>query len=1060
MKKEEQSIKKYRAFIMLGLCAIFCAATAGVYVQAAEETDAAALAEDEILTTLPSDGIYAMGGFSYEVSEEDFDADTEGEILLNKWESDTSAVSEDEQETYASAEEAMEAALDRYETIVEFPTDSSTGPYTVSKSEVSSLVNGFLNSHPEYFYVSQIRYVSLTNGLVKRLIFTYSDSSENLIAMRAAYYQSLETAVSQVDKDRMSGAQICAVIHDYLAVSCDYDNTNADRYNAYGALVEGKAVCQGYALAYQAILNQLGISCITIGSDDMDHAWNMVKLGENYYHVDVTWDDWMTMPGQVYHDNLLLSKAGIEATGHYGYAVENAIKDNTATTYMNEFWKNVYCQIHYYQGALYYIYPENENDMPSVDENQSVAEQFMFVKKPTGDTDSQNIELFPFTFAVLEGDELTELFQRLKSYVRLVCDADTWYINTAYGIYSVDISEAAAATEDNIVNRAEVYRLPETPEDDTITYGSADNAGYPIINGLWCDQTTLYYRTEGGTLTAVPELTLSEPETESLYLYEGGSTLVLSLNEEYQLHPFWLPQNASPVLAYTSSASNYVSVDSSTGLLKANAYTHGNPVTITVLVPGTSLTTTVQVEVAHINVTGIMLSNANITLAPGETKQLKACVTPGNATCQDITYSVYSMESVQPNQAVVKVDETGLVTALNSGTAVVRAKIEDYLLKADGSKESTTYYVDCRVDVVVKPTALTLSTKAMDLKVGGMQQLSYVFTPANTSNQAVTFSSSNTSVATVTAQGIVKAQAAGTAVITVTAAASTADGTILKGSCTVTVTKADVATTQPATPSEVKNVQGITLNKNSLSMKTLNVKTLTATITPSTAANKNIIWTSSDNSVATVTEISGTAKAEVKAIGVGTAVIRATTVEGAYVAGCTVTVGARSIAKAVTTKIAKKSYTGKAIKPAVTVVLDGVKLKKNKDYKITYKNNKKVGTATITIKGTGSYTGTKKITFSIVPRTPSAKVKGGNKAVLITYSKVAEADGYQIIYAKNKTFTKAKKKKNINQNRIFATSITGLSAKTTYYVKIRSYKVVNKKKVYSNYYYIGKVKTK
>lgn len=76
-------------------------------------------------------------------------------------------------------------------------------------------------------------------------------------------------------------------------------------------------------------------------------------------------------------------------------------------------------------------------------------------------------------------------------------------------------------------------------------------------------------------------------------------------------------------------------------------------------------------------------------------------------------------------------------------------------------------------------------------------------------------------------------------------------------------------------------------------------------------------------------------------------------------------INARSVAKLTYSKVSKKAYTGKAIKPNVTVKYGSTKLIKNKDYTISYKNNKKPGIATITIKGKGNFKGTKTITFKI-----------------------------------------------------------------------------------------------
>ena len=92
------------------------------------------------------------------------------------------------------------------------------------------------------------------------------------------------------------------VIHDYIIKNCQYDtdhmnelsNTDADSYNPYGFFKNGKTVCLGYTQTFQLFMDLLDIKCITIHSTALggeEHAWNMVELEGEWYHVDVTWDD-------------------------------------------------------------------------------------------------------------------------------------------------------------------------------------------------------------------------------------------------------------------------------------------------------------------------------------------------------------------------------------------------------------------------------------------------------------------------------------------------------------------------------------------------------------------------------------------------------------------------------------------------------------------------------------------------------------------------------------------------------------------------------------------------
>lgn len=91
--------------------------------------------------------------------------------------------------------------------------------------------------------------------------------------------------------------QIVQALHDYLVRNCVYDRSAVNEVispsrTAYGALANGKAVCQGYSLAFKLLLRRAGVHAVYVGSDSMQHAWNMVQMENNgWYHVDVTWDD-------------------------------------------------------------------------------------------------------------------------------------------------------------------------------------------------------------------------------------------------------------------------------------------------------------------------------------------------------------------------------------------------------------------------------------------------------------------------------------------------------------------------------------------------------------------------------------------------------------------------------------------------------------------------------------------------------------------------------------------------------------------------------------------------
>lgn len=167
----------------------------------------------------------------------------------------------------------------------------------------------------------------------------------------------------------------------------------------------------------------------------------------------------------------------------------------------------------------------------------------------------------------------------------------------------------------------------------------------------------------------------------------------------------------------------------------------------------------------------------------------------------------------------------------------------------------------------IYPTSISLSAESSSISIGATTQLTVGYTPSETNVRNVTYSSSNTSIATVSNTGLVTGIAQGSA--TITATAQTSSGTT---SATTTITVTPIAVTS------------VSLSSNSETIKVGKTVTLVPTISPSNATNKNVTWSSSDTSIATVS--GGT----VTGVAAGTATITVTTVDGSKTATCTVVV--------------------------------------------------------------------------------------------------------------------------------------------------------------------------
>jgi uncharacterized protein YjdB len=255
-------------------------------------------------------------------------------------------------------------------------------------------------------------------------------------------------------------------------------------------------------------------------------------------------------------------------------------------------------------------------------------------------------------------------------------------------------------------------------------------------------------------------------------------------------------------------------------------------------------------------VTGVGLNKTSTTMSIGGTETLTATVTPSNATNKNITWS-------SNNTALATVSSTGLITAVSVGTAIITVTTQDGSHRAACVVIVTATTGVAVADVGLNKTSTTIS-------VGSTEQLTETVVPSNATNKAVSWSSNNTAVATVSSTGLITAVSEGMAAITVT----TQDGGKI-ASCAVNVTTAASGVA----------VTDISLNKTSTTIGAGEIEMLTATISPTNATNQTVTWNSSNTAVAMV---SSTGK--VTAISAGTAIITVTTQDGNHTAICAVTV--------------------------------------------------------------------------------------------------------------------------------------------------------------------------
>ena len=325
---------------------------------------------------------------------------------------------------------------------------------------------------------------------------------------------------------------------------------------------------------------------------------------------------------------------------------------------------------------------------------------------------------------------------------------------------------------------------------------------------------------------------------------------MLAVGESITLTATVSPDNATNKSVTWSSDDEAVATVDTNGIVSAKS--EG---TATITAKAGEQSDTCTVTVSKIPVSSITINGAEPTLVEGDTLILTATITPSDASYKTVTWT-------SSNDTVAIVDQNGKVTAKSVGTATIKATV-------DGVTEECTITVE---EKVIPVESITLNKTEAEIFVGAEEKLTATVLPEDATNKDVTWTSSDTTVATVDQNGRVAAQnKAGTATITATAGDKSA-------TCTITVKTIIAVTKVSITPPD------------STKIKYGEAIDLVATVEPEDATNKNVTWTSSDTTVATVDQ-NGRVAAQNKA---GTATITVTTEDGGKTDTCDITVEERS----------------------------------------------------------------------------------------------------------------------------------------------------------------------
>ena len=333
---------------------------------------------------------------------------------------------------YENYKEAVDTVV---EGALNMQTTFKLAQYKIPIEDLLKFLDVVKHTHPELFYISERSMRSTTTGTdgkeyVSTLVlhwgkFIYDDETgdqigeitytdEEVLAMRKTFVEKAQWYLDKVD-DSMSDFEKALVLHEALVMNSSYLISGA----IYDLMVEGRGKCYGYSEVYSYLLAQVGIYSEIVESDSMFHQWNKVKIGEHYYHVDVTWDDSVPdSPGFVRHTYFMLSDSKIQSLSnpHYDYVSDFPSDD---TSFDESYFHKINTQFSYANGAFYVV-----------DNNKEV--KAMQIYNSENDSYESVIDYSDVTWTASSGGFYSRMFMSLDVYDGFL------YMNTQNMIIAFD----------------------------------------------------------------------------------------------------------------------------------------------------------------------------------------------------------------------------------------------------------------------------------------------------------------------------------------------------------------------------------------------------------------------------------------------------------------------------------------------------------------------------------------------------------------------------------------------------------------------------------------------
>lgn len=896
--------------------------------------------EEQESNFVSSEGVYQEGAFS--VLNESGGHKAPGKSI-------TSTVSSVDGET---AEEYL------YTQLLAKAASINISKYKISTAEVGAYVAGVINDHPDlYFVTGRFNYsYSPSTNMVSSITPEYNTGMDD-----AAFQTGLEDALATVDSE-MTDLEKAITLHDYIVLNCAYDYDNylngtipGTSYSAYGVLVDGTAVCQGYALAYKLLLNKVGIECYMVTSDSMNHAWNLIVLDGEYYQVDTTWDDPVRDRfGLVRHSNMFVSDATFQTRcEHHDWKITKG--SNTVnltaddTRYDSAFWVDVTSPLVLSGDTCYYIQPSGgimQRELPDGSSEMLISEADLGKWWVVGNTGSYWSGKYSGLFML--GDRL--------------------YYNTSERICSVSPADKEIRSETDILSTATAY-----------VYGSAYIQGEVkyVLKGTPNDTagTILVAELSGNIELPVKSVTLNQ------------ESAVLSKGDKITLTATVSPSNAvNKEVTWTSDNQAVAVVDE--GIVTAVG---GGNCTITASADGKTAKcrVTVRPEKPVFSPLGTVDKGGTVTITSANGEAVYYTVNGQTPKVGDKNTKQYNAPIVLEKDTTIK---------------AIAVNAIDSSIVSDVAEET---FLVCTNTLLIDPVSMTLTE-------GDKAKIAITEFPTTKTEADVMWESSAPNVVSVDRDGMVTALAAGkaeikasvldhqgrsvTAVCEVTVELPVYQVTFIgfhdKVIQTVSVEKGGNVTLPDVvapTGYEFIGWEGVSTNIQNDSVITAQYRAITYSITYHLNGGVNAPENPSNYTIENSIELLPASgkdgfvfvgwyvdeecqKEQISVIKQGSHEEIVLYAKWKDERGLWL----KAEGSAVDNEIPAQTYTGSALKPVIEVYYGDQPLSAGKDYTVSYKNNKaanrlqtdneKKKAPTVVIKGKGNYAGTLTKTFSIEPR--------------------------------------------------------------------------------------------